>query len=268
MPGGAFYLYFSRRPHREITHVLHDDGAAAVAVNINRGITSALQAHLPPSAASPPATGGIGHGAGNFQQKTEDDPKLVEHFEGLLRGWCEQIEGFLAEESTGDSGSDQGPMTELDYWRRRMQKLNNILEQLKTRECKTVMSVLGSLTKSTTDEKTRSIFQHLRRWKQIDIKITEAANESKDNVKYLATLEKFLEPLYDGTPSTIVDTLPALLNSIKMIHTIARSYNTTERMTTLFNKITNQMIANCKASILGGEGYALGRKLCRTARGL
>jgi dynein heavy chain len=57
------------------------------------------------------------------------------------------------------------------------------------------------------------------------------------------------QPLYDGTPATVVDTLPALMNSIKMIHTIARYYNTTDRMTTLFRKITNQMIINCRNHI-------------------
>lgn len=44
------------------------------------------------------------------------------------------------------------------------------------------------------------MFNTLRRWKQIDIAITEAFNEAKDNVKYLTTLEKFIEPLYAGTP--------------------------------------------------------------------
>lgn len=80
--------------------------------------------------------------------------------------------------------------------------------------------------------------------------MTEALNEAKDNVKYLATLEKFIDPLYTGTPDTIKDTLPALMNSIKMIHTIARYYNTNDRMTGLFVKITNQMIENCKTNIL------------------
>lgn len=56
--------------------------------------------------------------------------------------------------------------------------------------------------------------------------MTEQLNEAKDNVKYLHTLEKFIEPLYDGNPDSIKDTLPALMNSIKMIHTIARYYNT------------------------------------------
>jgi dynein heavy chain len=50
----------------------------------------------------------------------------------------------------------------------------------------------------------------------------------------------------------VLDGLPALLNNIKMMHTIARYYNTPERMTTLFYKVTNQMITNCKAYIAEG----------------
>jgi len=37
-----------------------------------------------------------------------------------------------------------------------------------------------------------------------------------------------------------------------MIHTIARFYNTNDKMTGLFVKITNQMIKNCKEKILNG----------------
>ena len=36
--------------------------------------------------------------------------------------------------------------------------------------------------------------------------------------------------------------LPALMNSIKMIHTIARYYNSNDRMTSFFQKITHQMV--------------------------
>ncbi|KAL4129280.1 hypothetical protein PRIC2_005289 [Phytophthora ramorum] len=118
-----------------------------------------------------------------------------------------------------------------------------------------VFAVLSRRTKSVSDDTKRRIQTLLRRWKQIDIGITEAANEAKDNVKYLFTLEKFIIPLYNGTPSSIIDTLPALMNSIKMTHSIARYYNTTERMANLFTKITNQMITNCKNCVTGGETY-------------
>ncbi len=120
-----------------------------------------------------------------------------------------------------------------------MQRLTSITEQLKTKECKLVIGVLTTVSKASTDVTIdrQKVGMLLRRWKQIDLNITETANEAKDNVKYLASLERFIEPLYTQKPAEIIDTLPALLNSIKMIHTIARYYNTTERMSKLFMKV-------------------------------
>lgn len=107
-----------------------------------------------------------------------------------------------------------------------MAQFNSITEQLKMREAKLVIGVCMAARSRAH-----------RNWKAIDMKVTDAANEAKDNVKYLTTLEKSLEPLYSGTPLAVIDSLPALLNNIKMMHTIARYYNTAERMTTLFVKV-------------------------------
>ncbi|GBG28853.1 Dynein heavy chain 5, axonemal [Hondaea fermentalgiana] len=225
-------------------------------------------------------------------QNTRVPPEVAVHFVDLLSNWCEKVESFLEDEDqTKRDAGEKGPISELEYWRRRTQRLMSITEQLKSKECRTVISVLQSLTKNAQQPRIMSAFTAfgqdfapsaggpgaaggpsggsgpsvggnnvhelnmqsvvslLKRWRQIDINITEAANEAKDNVKYLGTLEKFIEPLYSGTPQTIIDALPALMNSIKMIYTIARYYNTSERMTTLFIKISNQLIINCKRYI-------------------
>ena len=67
--------------------------------------------------------------------------------------------------------------------------------------------------------------------------------------RYLHTLDKYIEPLYAGDPAAIMETLPGLLNNIRMMHTIARYYSSTPRMTNLFRKITEQMIAACRKSV-------------------
>jgi len=187
-----------------------------------------------------------------FNSQARKSPELIPKFEGLLEGWCDAIQTYLDKPATSSS-DDVGPLRELNNWRNRMQRLTSISEQLKRKDCKSVVNLLQAVTKNTGDPTKQKLVALLRRWKQTDVNITEAANEAKDNVKYLFTLERFIEPLYKGTTTTIVDTLPALTNSIKMIHTIARYYSTNERMTALFACITDQMIMNCKASIWGIE---------------
>ena len=60
-------------------------------------------------------------------------------------------------------------------------------------------------------------------------------------------MKKFFEPLSIGTPPReVAATLPALLNSIKMIFTISRYFGTPDKIAALFAKITHQMIRNCQ----------------------
>ena len=162
-----------------------------------------------------------------------------EHFEACLASWCSETEKLIEDSDADKEAGDLGPDSELEYWRSRQSRFNSITEQLKTRDCKVVLAAANA-----------SKSRLLKKWKQLDNQITDAANEARDNVKYLSTLEKYTDPLYHGSVQGIIDGLPGLMNNVKMMHTIARYYNTTERMTRLFCKITNQMIANCKVGIM------------------
>ncbi|KAJ8385596.1 hypothetical protein AAFF_G00184580 [Aldrovandia affinis] len=174
------------------------------------------------------------HSAGNSE--------LVETLEGVLLCWAQQIEQVLTEsEQMRKEADDIGPSAELEHWKSRTATFNSLLDEVKSPHVKKVMGVL-QVAKSRT----------LRRWKELDGNITNAANEAKDNVKYLYTLEKFFSPLGRCTPTSMLEHIPRLMNSIRMIHSISQYYNTSERMTSLFVKITNQMISTCKAYLCQG----------------
>ncbi|CAI9729037.1 dynein heavy chain 5, axonemal-like [Octopus vulgaris] len=174
-------------------------------------------------------------------QAAAGNSESVDKFEELLGIWANQIEQVLAEsEQMRREADDIGPTAELIHWKNRMSKFNNLLEQIKSKKVKTVVGVLQAA-------KSKS----LKRWKELDGRITDAANEAKDNVKYLYTLEKFFGSLIKCNPVTIVEHIPSLINAVRMIYCISQYYNTSERMTSLFVKITNQMIATCKVYLLG-----------------
>lgn len=53
----------------------------------------------------------------------------------------------------------------------------------------------------------------------------------------------------------MLDSIPGLINAIRMINSYSRYYNTSEHMTALFVKVTNQMITACRAHITD-SGYS------------
>ncbi|XP_077975281.1 dynein axonemal heavy chain 8-like [Styela clava] len=172
------------------------------------------------------------------QECTEaaNDPEVVVALEELVSGWCKQIEQVLAEsEQMRKEADDTGPLAELEHWRFLMSKFNSLLEHIKGKQCKAAISILHT-SKSKV----------LKMWRELDAQITDHANEAKDNVKYLYSLEKACTPLYNADPVNMIEVIPTLINIISMIHNISRYYNTSQRMTSLFIKVTNQMVAACR----------------------
>ncbi|XP_004416334.1 PREDICTED: dynein heavy chain 8, axonemal-like [Odobenus rosmarus divergens] len=168
--------------------------------------------------------------------------ETVRQLEEVLMTWYKQIEQVLIEsEQMRKEADDSGPLTELEHWKRMSAKFNYIIEQIKGPTCKAVINVLNVAHSKL-----------LKNWRDLDARITDTANESKDNVRYLYTLEKVCQPLYNYDLVSMAHGIQNLINAIRMIHSVSRYYNTSERMTSLFIKVTNQMVTACKACITDG----------------
>ena len=94
-----------------------------------------------------------------------------------------------------------GPKHEVAQWRRRMQRLTALAEQLQTEHCRGPAAILvaaarrsGVLAGHGIDS--RFVAELLRRWRATELQVHEASVEAKDNVRYLMTLDRFVEPLY------------------------------------------------------------------------
>uniref|UniRef100_A0A8C2TFR5 Dynein axonemal heavy chain 8 n=1 Tax=Coturnix japonica TaxID=93934 RepID=A0A8C2TFR5_COTJA len=171
-----------------------------------------------------------------------DNPDMIHQLEEVLLIWHKQIERVLIESQQMRKEADNsGPLTELEHWKCMSAKFNFIIEQIKGSDCRSVINVLNA-----------GHSKLLKMWQELDAKITDAANESKDNAKYLCTLENVCQPLYHFDLAAMKNGIPNLINAIRMIHSVSRYYNTSERMTSLFIKVTNQMVATCRAYITDG----------------
>uniref|UniRef100_A0A663DRU1 Dynein axonemal heavy chain 5 n=1 Tax=Aquila chrysaetos chrysaetos TaxID=223781 RepID=A0A663DRU1_AQUCH len=147
-------------------------------------------------------------------------PEVTEKLEKVVMIWIKQIRQVLVEsEQMRREADDIGPSAELEHWKARMSSFNRL------NPC---------------------IISHR------DGNITIAANEAKDNVRYLYTLDKFFGPLAKASPVTMMEHVPSLMNTVCMIYCTSPYYNTSERMTSLLLKITNQMINTCKMYLCEG----------------
>eukprot|EP01035_Chromulina_nebulosa_P017188 gene17188-22707_t len=113
------------------------------------------------------------------------DPILVTKATNILNEWCLKIEKYLDDSDRHHwEDPDAGPDTELEYWKGRMHRLISITEQLKTKSVRSVVGLLNHVSRMievnpAVDQ--RRIISLITQWREVDIQITEAANESKDN---------------------------------------------------------------------------------------
>jgi dynein heavy chain len=154
------------------------------------------------------------------------DTAIVNTLEDTLHNWEFTISSAL-EQQLKKLPQGNGPLAEIDFWRERNATLSAIAEQLKLPTVKKVVAILLKV-----NSESMSGFEYHR------AELNKYYTEAKDNVRFLSTLERHFKNLAHGANFNIVlETIPSMMNALRMVWIISRHYNRDERMVPLMERI-------------------------------
>ncbi|CAH8459255.1 unnamed protein product [Dicrocoelium dendriticum] len=160
----------------------------------------------------------------NYVIDPSRDYLMIPQLSRLLKTWDDQIDAVLAALDQPRPISS-GPLDEVDYWRYRCKVLTAVSEALRSKTARWVMQAWTVLNPDAPP---------YGRGSEIKAQMLEA----KDNSRFLLLVERHFKNLQFG-PSfeTVADTIPAMVQSLRLIWTISRGYNKDERMGPLLQRI-------------------------------
>eukprot|EP00398_MALV-I-01_sp_L67-1_P000765 gene765-501_t len=164
---------------------------------------------------------------------------LLQHMEE----WSGIIRNILEDESKRQRTTSH-PMAEIEFWRDRSSKVSTLYEQLQLPAVQKAVNALNSMTITSSDAERITSHFHEQYGE-----LSRMHVEAKDNVKFLTTLERHFKNLHSGSMNTIVETLPSLLNAIRMVWIISRYFNTDEYMEPLMKRIADQVADKVEETI-------------------
>ena len=164
---------------------------------------------------------------------------VLSNLERAVNEWMSTLTDALMQENTKEPDG-KGPLAEIDFWRERAASLNGLCEQL---ESQRVIKMVELLEQSS--DHANLVQQFKAQWSEL----TRLYLEAKDNVKFLATLERHFKNIQNGSFSTIQDTMPPMFNALRMVWIISRYYSDDSRMGNLLERIGYQITERVSSRI-------------------
>jgi dynein heavy chain len=174
----------------------------------------------------------------------QNKPEVIGTLEAAVDDWCKIIDNIIQEENSRQYETKY-PMAEIDFWRDRSSKVSTVCEQLQLQAVRRVIEVL-EVHDTPVIAGPEGYQEKFTRLQQMHV-------VAKDNVKFLTTLERHFKNLASGSMLTIVETLPSLLNAIRMVWIISRFFNTDAYMEPLMKRIADQIADKVEEQINVGQ---------------
>lgn len=160
----------------------------------------------------------------------EKDENLIGALENAVYDWETQISEAIEAQNRIQPKGD-GPLAEIDYWKERNISLSGIFEQTKQEKVKKILEILQYVESPAS-----ASFEGQR------VDLAKLYSEAKDNVRFLSTLERHFKNIcYGSSFHVVTETLPSMMNALRMIWIISRHYNKDERMVPLMERIAHEL---------------------------
>ncbi|XP_039605580.1 dynein heavy chain 2, axonemal [Polypterus senegalus] len=167
-------------------------------------------------------------------QTASKDKELVLRMEIVVIHWTRQIKEVLSAQEAVERGDNSGVLEEIDFWKNRCADLSGISEQLNKPGVQHIQAIL-ELSKSS----------YLGPFRKLSKQIQDGSMQAQSNLLFLSILREPCEELANLKPHEIPEKLPKLLSLIRIIWVNSQHYNTRERITSLFRKVSNDIIRLC-----------------------
>ncbi|XP_067295015.1 dynein axonemal heavy chain 10 isoform X2 [Pseudorasbora parva] len=154
------------------------------------------------------------------------NPGMVEKLEQCVMNWHTQIT-IVIEEQKRKKPQGPGPLAEIEFWRERFAVLSSLCEQLNLPVVRKILDVMTHADSFIMQELEKTTAE-LRKYHE----------ESSSNVQFLSTMERLFRNLVTGVDFKVVlDTIPQLMNGLRMIWILSRHYNTDECLESLMERV-------------------------------
>ncbi|NXY61839.1 DYH10 protein, partial [Callaeas wilsoni] len=162
-------------------------------------------------------------------------PEVVQSLKSCAVTWQKLISRVL-EEQLKKVPQGNGPLAEVDLWREKNTTLSALAEQINLPEVQKVLEILQEAESEFTGE-LQIVLGDLKKHHM----------EAQENAKFLSTLERHLKNLSAGTGVDVIsNTIPSLLNALRVVWIMSRHYNRDERMVPLLERISWEISARAR----------------------
>ena len=162
-------------------------------------------------------------------EKAATDLDTVSKLKPTLDEWNNLIVDVLDSELSKKRPVET-PLGEIELWKDRNAVLSALYEQITMPRARNLIQVLELAEVLAIDDFKKHLSVLMKRYV-----------EAKDNVKFLSTLERHFKNVETASLSVVLDTIPSMMESLRMVWIISRHYNREERMFPLLQLIASQL---------------------------